>query len=321
LTRISRRAAITVGCAILALLLVPLPRDRTLQAIGDLGHAPIFGLLALALYRQLRRRSGAPEWAAVGAAFALALGAGGLIELVQAAVGRRASLRDAAADAFGAAAALAWMFGVRAASARRRRLLAAASLGALGLASLEPVLNLVDTAAQRLEMPRLASFEQPLELSRWTFYGSQASRTAGYHTHGTRGLRLDLRPGDFPGATLVWPPPDWTAWQSLRVDVDLDTGDPIPLTVRVEDAWYRPRSADVFETVVPLSSGRHQICVALSDVVAGPGVRLLDLHRVARLELYVARLSQPRSLQLDYLRLSERQCASGTPARAERGPA
>jgi hypothetical protein len=321
LTRISRRALAGLACAALLLLLVPLPRDRALRAVGDLGHAPLFGLLALALYGPLRRRFGARPLVPVVAAFLLAVLAGSAVEVIQGAVGRHAGLEDAAADGLGALAALAWMEGARAAALPRRLGLTAVGFAALGLASAEPALNLVDTVCQRLEMPLLSSFEHPLEMSRWSFYRSRGSRVKEGPTHGSRALRVDLEPGDFPGATLVWPPPDWAAWRSLRVDVDLDTGEPLPLTVRVEDARHRRPNTDVFERVLPVWPGRQEICVALSDVAAGPVVRRLDLRRVTHLEFYVAHLSRPRSFHLDHLRLSDRLCRNEAGGRAPRGRA
>jgi VanZ family protein len=299
---------------VIVLFLMPLPTDRRIQALGDLAHAPLFGAFALVCLRALERRTPWSGRTRALAAWTAAVIAGAAVEVAQAGVGRRASVRDAAADALGAAAALAWVSAARSPSASPRRALTAAGAVAFLAASAVPLVNLADTFLQSRELPRLASFEHRLEMTRWTFYESTGARVRERPTHGAWSLRVALQAGAFPGATLAAPPPDWSPWGVLRFDVELDPGEPVALTVRVEDTWHRPEVADVFERVVVVPAGAQDICVPLADVVRGPRARPLDLRHVDHLEVYAADLARPRTLHLDDVRLTDEVACGAPPA-------
>jgi len=110
-------------CAVLALgSLLPVGRDSALGAtslrrrINDLLHIPAYAVLAWLASREIENRAGRSGAVAhVLAGFAVALGFGGLMELLQGLVpGRVGSMKDVAADAAGAGAVTLYLLWRRA---------------------------------------------------------------------------------------------------------------------------------------------------------------------------------------------------------------
>ncbi len=293
-------AALAVG----VLLTVPVPsRGREVHALLDLAHAPTFGVLALIVLAAGRGRLPRSPRRAVLAAWAAVALFGGVMERAQALSGRHPSGHDALANALGAAAFLAFA-AARSAPTRGRRLARVVAGSALLIVpSAPPLLTLADVGWQARDLPRLASFERPTELSRWDFGDCRAARSRAHATDGAWSLRLELGPGPYPSATLTWPPRDWSGHDALTFDADLSPGPPLALVVKVEDMAPGRRAGDRFERVVRLRPGAQRVRFELSDVANAPAGRPLDLRRVGRLQFFAVDLRSPRVLYIDDVRL------------------
>lgn len=300
------RLAITIALtALLALMLtVPLPESRReLTALGDLAHGPAFAVFAVLVLRVFPRRLLRSDVQTVLTVWTLVVGFGCLTEALQGLVGRNPSWRDVLANALGAGAGLLWAeTGTTASRGLRAGILAACGF-MLAVAVLGPSLVLTDACLQRIEMPQVASFERPLELSRWTARECRIGRVRGHATHGSWALRMDLQPGLYPGAALSCPLPDWSRYEELVLDLELNIGPPLDLIVKITDAQHNGEYHDRFHRTVRLQGGKQQVCIALSEVAAAPRSREMDLRQISLLQLFTARLDSPRTLYLDNVRL------------------
>jgi VanZ family protein len=302
-----RRLAVGVGVAVvLGALLAPFPpASRLVDSLTDVSHVPLFAAVALGAAHWLLRR-GVRSGAALVLAWMAAVGLGLAIEVLQELVGREASKADLWADAAGAAAGVMIAAARFPVGERRRRgwwWTAAAAAALAG--SVWPALRLGDVARQRLRPARLGTFEDGLELDRWSFDGSRAVRSPDHATQGRYSLRVELRRGRYPGAGLTSPPPDWSAYAAVRCDLYLEGDAPLDLRVKVEDEEHNGQFSDRFQRVVRLAPGASRVEIALADVAAGPRGRRLDLSRVAQLRFFAVDLDAPRVLFLDDLRLVE----------------
>ncbi len=285
-------------------MIVPMPGGRReLAALSDLAHAPIFGFLALLILRRLRSgRTGSPLRSSL-VAWALAVALGVAIEILQGLTGRSASWHDVLADASGAGAFLTWKSTPRAASRGVRIGLYSAAAVVITLPSVPPLLLLTDVAIQVRDGPRLASFESPLELSRWEFQISRPSRSRSHATEGRWSLRVDMGRGGYPGATLEWPARDWKSYDELQFDTYLESGAELDLVVKIEDSHYDGRYGDRFHRTVSLMPGPNRTRIALSEVERAPDGRRLDLGRIRRLQFFTVGPAGPRTLFFDGIRL------------------
>jgi len=302
--RIGPATCLTAVAAVGLLLAVPIPSgSREVRALLDLGHAPAFALLAPAvLYGGRAWWPRSPALAGL-TAWALVVLFGGAMEIAQTFSGRHASWVDAAADAAGAAASLAWIASRGVPAGPRRYAAAGSAVALLALPGVAPLLVLADAGWQAWDRPRLASFERFTELSRWDFRGCLASRSREHATDGGRSLRLELGPGEYPSASLSWPDRDWSGRSALTFDAFLTPGPPLDLVVKVQCQGMGARFEDRFHRTVRLYPGPQRVRVALADVVRVPSGRRFDLRRVDLLQLFAVDLRSPRVVYLDNLRL------------------
>jgi hypothetical protein len=250
--------------------------------------------------RWLRGR-GRGEAAAAAGGWVLAVAAGLAVEVLQELVGREATRADLQADAAGAAAGVlaGWSAG---APGRALRMALAGAAALAGCAW--PTLRLVDVARQRRDPARLGRFEDALELDRWSFDRSRGGRSREHATEGRFALRVELRPGRYPGAGLTAPPPDWSAFARLSADVFLEGGTPLELRVKVEDESHNHQLSDRFQRVITLPPGASRIEIPLEDVAGGPHGRRLDLEHVAHLHFFAVDLRAPRVFFVDNVTLA-----------------
>lgn len=301
---ISSIAAAALFLAALAVLLAPLPQlGRVSDALGDLLHVPLFALLAV-LIRQRLPQFGVRNTPSTDIAVWLVISAFGLAsEWLQQFVGREASFGDAAADVLGSAAGLAWVSSLASESVPRRyraRLLAALLVAA---ACMLPVRELYDVARQRAQMPIVASFEDVLEVSRWSARDCKLVRDREHATSGDWSLRLELRDAARPGAILRWPPRNWSRYHSLVFDAACDGNDPLEVVVKIEDMARHGRRDDSLKSTVFLSPEMSRFTVPLNDDAGCSSGRRIDLRRVEQLQFYARRPGRQRTLYLDSVRL------------------
>ncbi len=292
-------AALVLGC-----MLVPMPGERReIRALSDLAHAPIFGFFSLLILRGLRSRwPGSPRSLGL-MAWSMAVALGVAIEVLQALTGRSASWHDVLANAAGAGAFLIWEATPEAASSAVRVGLYSAAAILVAVPSAPPLLVLTDVALQVRDVPMLASFESPLELLRWEFQDARASRSMSHATDGRWSLRVDMRRGDYPGATLEWPAPDWAAYENLLFDLYLESGPGLDMVVKIEDSDRDGGYRDRYHRTLPLVPGLNRITIALSEVERAPVGRRLDLRRIRRIQFFTIDPAGPRTFYLDGIRL------------------
>jgi hypothetical protein len=161
-------------------------------------------------------------------------------------------------------------------------------------------------ARQRLHPARLGTFEDALELDRWSFDHSRGERSREHATEGRFALRVELQPGRYPGAGLISPPPDWSAYSRLRGDVFVEGEAPLALRVKVEDERHTHQLSDRFQRVLTLPPGATHLEILLEDVAQSPQGRRLDLRHVAQLRFFAVDLGAPRVFFIDNLALAER---------------
>ncbi len=296
-------SALLVAIVVVGLLLVPLPAEtRLAKIVIDTGHTPLFALLTVLMLWPFRHRPPRTQrWAAVGVAALLVVFAGGS-EFIQHFTGRGPSWRDIFANFCGIAAGLLWMLRRSATRTLRSRGLAAAAVATIVVGELAPLAALADFVWQHWQVPVLASFESSSELLRWDGNRSRLARVQTHASEGNWALRVELRPGEYPGAALD-PPANWSRYEELRLDVFLDAGPPLPLIVKIEDRLHNLEPEDRFDRLFQLEPGENHLRIPLADVAAAPRERAMDLSQIAFMQIFTLDLEHPRTIYLDNIRL------------------
>jgi hypothetical protein len=222
-------------------------------------------------------------------------------EGVQHLVGRQASWHDVLANLLGITAGILWAESrAFAAYALRMRMLAVVLL-LFAVAS--PLWILADATFQRWQLPVLASFESPLELSRWSVQDCQIERVQRNQTAGDWALQVDQFPSQYPGLAIREVPPDWTPFREFAFDVTLETPPSLELIVKITDQAHNWESNDRFHYQAHLKSGLNHIRIPLSEVQVAPEGRFMDLSRMQMLQLFTVRPPKPVRFYLDNIRL------------------
>ncbi len=299
------RTTILLGLAGATLLLMVWPVHRATReanAVMDLGHIVLFGSLAVLVRRLSRGWWTRSEWLVSAGSWACVVGFGLALEVVQAAVGRHASLQDGAADALGAAAALwtvsAWNWSIPA-----RLLSWCGGLVLVAAAAWMPTTVLVDGWYQRREWPLLASFESSREITRWQLVDCHAVLVRQHATAGQQALEIEFGTEHYACATYVWPLPDWSAYQALEFDAFLDGEKPIDFIMKMEDLRHNGRFQDRYNSNRKFQPGTNHFRIPLAEVRAGLVGREFDLHQVMRIQFFTVLLPEPRRVTFDNMRL------------------
>jgi hypothetical protein len=333
-TRFRFYSALAVGLFAVALFLPQPQHTKLWRAVFDAGHAPLFGLIAILLLRLASLRPNRVSQSRVRITIARALGAswGPYVEafavtaLLSAAAeavqifGRRdADVVDFLRDVAGALAFLLLALALDRSSRggdlsrfRRVGLIAVSALLLLAVAS--PVVSLSVAMLQRdAAMPLLCDFESRWSRRLWSLHEAELDLTSRPEQWGNvashqrrpqrRVARIDFRPATYPGLTIVEPSRDWSSYEILAFDVFSELDSTVTLVVRIDDVHAYRRYEDRFNRAFDVHPGLNQVRVALSDVMAGPRDRTLDLSRVRRLVLFAHRPESAFSLYVDDIRL------------------
>lgn len=290
--------------AVAVLLLLPLPRgSREFHAIADLGHAPLFGVLAVLLVTWGRDWLPKSHWLACGLVWGAVSAMGLAAEYLQGQIGRHGSWDDAYANMLGASAFLLWWLAIhwRGRFARWGATLIGVCL--LIVAWRSPTLSLMDALLQRREMPRIATFEKKLEFSRWHPQNCRLYQTTAWATDGQSSMLLELKPAKYSGVSLYWPVANWSPYESLEFDMLLRGDKPLGIVAKIEDETHNGDVHDRFNDRILLKPGFNKIRISLWDVAIAPHHRTLDLRRIKRLQFFTVDLKEQRRLYLDNIRL------------------
>jgi VanZ family protein len=289
------------------------PRPIILHVLQKLAHPTVFGVIAVSvLVLELQRappRSRA--WFGYLIALAVAVGLGGLTEILQNFTHRDPSLRDVGLDARGALCALALTaaFDRRLWTGKRPRLTraACASLGIvlavviyfpLGLAAASyanrhrnfPVLF---TPASRLDLYFIAPDIHPA--TRVELTGQDAGRYA---------LLVPLIERPYAGVTLFEPSPDWRGYSTLVVDLTNPGSVDLKLIIRVHDRHHNGIYADRYNADYSIPPGtRRVITTPLAAIESAPRGRSMDMAHIAAIMLFRTGAGGPPALLLNEIAL------------------
>jgi VanZ family protein len=278
---------------------------RSTSAAWDLGHILLFfvwGSLLLT-WKPVREAPPARQW---GIAILFCVVGGVVTEGIQFLVGGDASLGDLLRDQVGGVIALSWVSpSSHILSRGRRRMVRGLSVVLLLVASLPLAVAVADEGIARAQFPLLADFETPFEKDRWEG-GARASVDRSVSRHGNASLRVEMEPSLYSGISLVYFPRNWKNYHFLRLEVFNPASEEIPITCRIHDRRHEEGEQayeDRFNRTLLLRPGWNGLGIDLSEVAGAPHSRKMDLGEIRGLGLFATKLSAPRTVFVDYVRL------------------
>ena len=223
----------------------------------------------------------------------LLLGVG--IEFAQSLIGGDVSAQDVFTDMEGAAIGMSWHALARGYRGSGRwnagHCLIALTGTASFVATAAPVgWMLVAYAHRDLAFPTLASAQSRLDLFflRANEGDLAIERSPESFSRGRdeRGIRLNLRAGS-PGVFLIEPVPDWSAYQTLALNLTNPTNSPKTLRLRVHDRRHNQQVDDRFNrSLLLLPHARQTWRFPLAPIRSAPATRQIRLDEIAGIGLF-----------------------------------
>ena len=268
--------------------------SNLMYAIWDCGHLVFF----IATVAILSKKFDVNNWrVAVLISVAVFVG-GGLIELIQAYIGRDGSWSDLLRDMTGTWLGIFWLQRGNIWSWLGRVISFALLIPSLTTVFYEArfQLNLIH------QFPVLAGFESSIET-----YGHRSSqRSRQYHTQGEYSLKVDLTTRRYTGVVFSRMINDWSGYKTLGFDIYNAGQDAFTMVVRVNDAQHNLNGwakQDRFNHALQLEPGWNHFTFALEDIRNAPQKRKMDLTKITWMEIFVGKLPAPRRIYIDNVRL------------------
>jgi hypothetical protein len=151
----------------------------------------------------------------------------------------------------------------------------------------------------------LADFEADEELNQlyWSCH-TLYSQSNDHATHGSKSLKMELYPADYPGLVLTPAVIDWQDYKELYFDVYNPLQQQVQVTVRIDDQKDYPEYGDRYNRGFVLQYGSNHINIPLVTLAASGNSRHLDLRHIYRLFIFTKRLPSKISLYVDSIKLS-----------------
>ena len=211
---------------------------------------------------------------------------------------------DVGMDLMGGATALLWR--ARRNLTRQQATLTAVVSMALVCVNFVPLGRvLVDEYRSGRDFPLLAGFETSIELRRWASDRVALTRVTLPRVQGNSSARITLTTDKYSGVSLQYFPGDWQGRSALAFQV-FNPGQPLTLHYRVHDALHRDEMQTYdnrYNGRTLLAEGWNEIIIPMTDIIAGPKGRQMDVTKIRGFGVFVVQQKERRVLFLDNVRL------------------
>lgn len=152
----------------------------------------------------------------------------------------------------------------------------------------------------------LFDFETDEELDRFHWKCHTLFALSDEHaTHGSKSLRLELYPSEYPGLAPMIKDNDWHKYGAFQFDVHNPQDADIRLSVRIDDREDYPDYADRYNGTFVVRPGANIITIPLDSMITSGSKRPLNLKMIYRLVVFMGQPKDKTVLYVDYLRLTQ----------------
>lgn len=150
----------------------------------------------------------------------------------------------------------------------------------------------------------LFDFESDAELDRLHWKCPVLLSLSDEHvTHGNRSLKLELYPSDYPGLNPMLEANDWRGYKALCFDIYNPGEKEIRVSVRIDDQEDHPDYKNRYNKRFILQPGMNDIRIPLHTLMTSGTQRQLDIKKIHRILIFLARPERKVVLYVDYIRL------------------
>lgn len=122
-------------------------------------------------------------------------------------------------------------------------------------------------------------------------------------SHGSKSLKLELFPSDYPGFNPALKNIDWNNYSKLCFEIYNPEKSEQRLCIRIDDRVDNPEYNDRYNSSVILKRGMNYIEIELDSIITSGTERKLEIQNITKLLLFMVNPPEKITLYLDYLRL------------------
>jgi hypothetical protein len=151
----------------------------------------------------------------------------------------------------------------------------------------------------------LFDFESDSELERFHWRCHTLFSLSDEHaTRGSKSLKLELFPSDYPGLTPKLAGNNWQGYNTFSFDIYSTQQKITPLTVRIDDSKDCLDHPDRFNKIFYLQPGANTISIPTDTLVTSGTKRKLNLKMIYRVMIFVAQPGERMVYYFDCIRLA-----------------
>jgi len=150
----------------------------------------------------------------------------------------------------------------------------------------------------------LYDFESDAELEQlyWNCH-TLYSLSDAHATHGSRSLKMELYPSDYPGLIPMLTVTDWSGYGEFSFDIYNPSEQSIEIWVRIDDRKDYPDSADRYNKNFVIIKGNNHITIPLATLLASGSARPLNIEQIHRLFIFMRHPVKKTILYIDSIKL------------------
>jgi hypothetical protein len=135
----------------------------------------------------------------------------------------------------------------------------------------------------------LLDFESDSELDQLRWHCHALYSLSGDHaTHGSKSLKIELYPSEYPGLDFSPAIKDWRDHKALCLDIFNPSKQQVQLTIRIDDNKDYPDYADRYNKSFIITPGANHITIPFVFLSASGTNRHLDLAHIQRMFIFEA---------------------------------
>lgn len=124
-------------------------------------------------------------------------------------------------------------------------------------------------------------------------------------SHGTKSLKAELYPSDYPGLEPRMKKNSWEGLGSFSFDVYNPQAQDISIHVRIDDRRDYPSAHDRYQSSFILKPGTNTISIPFDTLITTGTGRKLNLQTIWRVFIFLAHPQEKHTLYFDHIRLAK----------------
>lgn len=108
--------------------------------------------------------------------------------------------------------------------------------------------------------------------------------------------QLKLKPGSYPGVSVIEPYPDWSAYKMLTLNLYSPQVHVFNLVFRVHDSQHNQEYSDRFNQALTIMPGNNRFHIPLRSIQHAPTGRDMDMSRIANVMLFAMNIDDSVTL-------------------------